>query len=141
MISKIDSLLIIDGCVQTIRTNEEIIRSTNLVRHVNVFNNAKSAIGYIGKLVAKGKSLPNIIFVGTKLRIMSSWDFLEVLGSQGIDLSQNEIYVINSGSNTTDLIKNSLHPLTQQIINTPLIKWEVKGILSNYANRRNISVA
>ena len=141
MTSQIDSLLLIDGCAQTNHANEEIIRSTNLVRNVNVYNSAKSAISFINTEVSEGKSLPNIIFVGTKLQKMSSWDFLEILSSQAIDLSKNEIYIINSGTNTTDLIRNSLHPLTQRIINTPLIGWEIKGLLNKYVNRWKIGVA
>lgn len=141
MTSKIDSLLLIDGCAQTNLTNVEIIRSTNLVQNLSVYNNAKSAVSYITKQVKKGKTLPSIIFIGTKLQKMSSWDFLEILRSQPIDLSRNEIYIINSGSNLTELIKNSLHPLTQQIINTPLIEWEVVGLLNKYASRRGIGVA
>ena len=141
MPSKIHSLLLIDGCTQTNHTNEEIIRSTNLVQHVNVYDNAKCAISYINTQVDIGKSLPNIIFVGTKLRKMTSYDFLEILRSQPIDLSKNEIYIINSGSNTSDLIRNSLHPLTQQIINTPLIEWEIISLLNKYVNRWSMGVA
>lgn len=141
MITQIESLLLIDGCVKTSRTNEELIRGTNLVRNVSVYNNAISAMNFIGKQIAKGKSLPNIILIGTKLRKMSSWDFLEALRSHAIDLSKHEIYVINNDGNTTELIQNSLHPLTEAIINTPLIEWEIKGILSKYANRLNMGVA
>lgn len=140
MTSQIESVLLVDSCLHTSRTNEEIIRRTNLVRNVSVYNNTKSAISYISKQIAKGRHLPNIILIGTKLRKMTSWDFLEVLRSHAIDLSKHEIYVIHSDGNTTDLIKNSLHPLTQAIINTPLIEWEIKGILSNYVNRRNVGV-
>lgn len=141
MNSKIESLLLIDGCAQTSRSNENLIRSTNLVRNISVYDDAKSAISFIGKQIEKGKHLPNIILIGTTLCKMSSWDFLENLRSHGLDLSKNEIYVINNNNNITDLIKNSSHPLTQAIINTPLIEWEIKGILSKYANRGSLGVA
>lgn len=141
MTSQIESLLLIDGCVDTSRTNEELIRRTNLVRNISVYHSAKSAVSYISKQIARGNSLPNIILIGTQLRKMSSWDLLEALRAQAIDFSKHEIYVINNDNNTTDLIKNISHPLTQAIINTPLIEWEIKNILSKYANRWNVGVA
>lgn len=141
MAQKIKSVLLVDNCDITSHTNREILKRTKLVNSISIFNNAKKAINYLSKKLERGHEMPNIIMIGSKLKKISSWDFLENLRKIVPISSQVEVYVINSHDNVSNIIKNSFHPLTKSIINTPITDWEMKSILSNYSEKQQFGVA
>lgn len=141
MNKRIESVLLIDANKQSAHLNEEMIKATNLVDHVAVAYNAENAINYINQRVAVGKELPNIILLDINLPGMSSWDFLEMFKTQFVDSYKHEIFLLSNGSNTSDVIKGSMHTLTQGVVNMPIIDWEINQILVNYSERFELHVA
>lgn len=141
MKKQIGSVLLIDANKKSAHINEAMVKATNLVDHVAVAYNAENAINYIKQRLAVGKDLPNIILVDINLPGMSSWDFLEVFKTKFVDSYTHEIFLLSNGSNTNDVIKGSMHSLTQGVINMPIIDWEINQILVNYSERFELNVA
>ena len=141
MNKRIESVLLIDANKQSAHQNEEMIKATNLVEFVAVAYNAENAINYINQRIAVGKELPNIILLDINLPGMSSWEFLEIFKTQFINSYKHEIFLLSNGSNTTDVIKGSMHTLTQGVVNMPIIDWEINEILVNYLERFELHVA
>lgn len=141
MTAKVKSVLLLVGCKDMSTTNEEIIRKTQLVTHINLFCNAKKALRFLVQKSTRGAELPDIILIGSRLKKISSWDFLEKLRTIIPSASETEIHVINNDDSVTNVIKNSFHPLTKSIINTPIIEWEMKSILATYVEKQQMNVA
>ncbi|NEN25494.1 hypothetical protein G3O08_18540 [Cryomorpha ignava] len=141
MKKRIDSVLLIDSNKQSAHINEEMIKATNLVGYVAVAYNAQNAVSYLKQRLAVGKDLPNIILLDINLPGVSSWDFLEIFETQFVDSYNHEIYLMSNDSNTKDVIKGSMHSLTQGVVNLPIIDWEINQILVNYSERYELHVA
>lgn len=141
MNKRIESVLLIDANKQSAHMNEEMVKATKLVEHVAVAYNAQNAINYINQRLEMGKDLPNIILLDINLPGMSSWDFLEMFKTRFVDAYKHEIYLLSNGSNTNDVIRGSMHSLTQGVMNMPIINWEINQILVNYSERFELHVA
>lgn len=141
MKKQIDSVLLIDANKQSAFINEEMIKATNLVNHIAVAYNAQNAINYINQRLTVGKDVPSIILLDINLPGMSSWDFLETFKTQFVNSYKHEIYLMSNGSNTNDVIKGSMHSLTQGVMNLPIIDWEINQVLVNYSERFELHVA
>lgn len=137
----LDSVLLIDANKQSAHINEEMVKATNLVKHVAVAYNAENAINYINQRLTVGKELPNIILIDINLPGLSCWNFLDSFKKRFVDSYKHEIFLLSNGSNTNDVIRGSMHSLTQGVINMPIIEWEINQILLNYSERFKIRVA
>ncbi len=141
MKNKIESVLLIDSNVEATRTNEKIFKATNLINHIAIAYNTENAINYVKQRLAVGKGLPNIIFLNINLPEMSGWDFLEKFSSQFMDSYKHLVYLINYNPNANDLIKGSLHPLTQGVINSPMVDFEIEQILRKHIQHGELYVS
>jgi CheY-like chemotaxis protein len=108
-----------------------MLKQLGIVQNTEVWNNGQQALDGLKALVAKGESLPEVIFLDLTMPVMDGWDFLEALKETDLPgKEQMKIYVLSSSINPIDRDRALGKKEVNDFIVKPLKETRLKEILS-----------
>lgn len=134
-------VLVIDGNPESGQGIKKYLLDNNLVKDVAVAQNTWAALNYIKQRLAVGKSLPNITFIDMDLPHKGAYEYLNKIHSQFGKSPEREVYLLSSSSDTNDIIKASMNPLSSGVINKPVTDREIGVIAYDYVKKYFENVA
>lgn len=129
--SKIELAGIIEDNPGTVFWMETIMEDVDFCDKYLVFYNGKEAIEAIKTMIAKGKKLPEIIFLDLNMPVMDGWEFLDEFTTIQTD-QKVIIYIVTSSINPADRIRANQYEAVSNFIIKPVTVEYLKEILDKF---------
>lgn len=135
---KLSCILLIDDDAPTNYLNEEIIRETDCVNHVQIAETGRDALDYLankGQYVANGNTYPqpDLIFLDINMPGMDGWEFLQEYEKLSPDQwGKMVVVMLTTSLNPDDERKAKASNGIAGFITKPLTKEMVRDILERH---------
>lgn len=128
---RINNLYIVDDDTTYTFLTELLIKKTNKVEHVMVFNDARKAIDSINENIQNNELLPEVIFLDLNMPIMDGWEFLNEFKTIKTRLEKKIIiYIVTSSINPIDFEKAISTENVSDFIVKPITKDKFDHLLN-----------
>jgi CheY-like chemotaxis protein len=97
------TLLMIDSDKQLNKVNEQVLRSSGLVKALHMVDNGREALDYLKHQVEQHASLPNIIIFELQMSIVNGFEFIDQFRMLEIpEKEEIELVVFTASSKPSD---------------------------------------
>jgi len=128
----LERIVLIDDDPDTNFYNKIILKKTNTIKEIIVFENGKDALQYL----EEGNKNIDLILLDINMPIMNGWQFLNKYENI-INKKLNPIVVVmlTSSANSDDKRKANMFKSVRKFINKPLTHKTVREILALFENQ------
>ncbi len=111
----------------------KVIAETEFAGRIDVFENGKSGIEFLTKVIESKEMLPEIIFLDLNMPILDGWGFLEeFIALKPKFAEQITIYIVSSSVSPHDIQRAKAIDVVSDFIIKPITKDKYKDIIKNY---------
>jgi CheY-like chemotaxis protein len=120
---KMKNILLIDDNEMDNHISEYIIKASNIVEKINVFNSPIEALEYLAMVQSNQEKFPDAIFLDINMPDMDGFGFLDEFSKFHEDIvTRTSIYMLTSSNDPNEIERALKYPVVKKYFVKPLSK-------------------